>query len=475
MKITDQRTGEVHDYTRRRGVECAELVLPAGAPEWAADRAKLWNAAEQAETRKNSTVAREFEIALPDELSPPERQRLARDLALEIVERHGCAVDVAIHAPGKKGDNRNHHAHILLSTRRLGSAGFTEKTRELDSGGHVVTQWRERFANLQNERLREAGIEARVDHRSHKARGIEELPGQHHGPAVAGLLARGEQSHVADRVVEQAAALLASQLADAQAAAELLRRQALEAEDDVQREMEAEWIQAELAQEAEDQAEREAQFEQLAAEQAAEDAAAAAAAAAQREAAARAEREKTEREAAERAEAVAAITAAEAVVRQAEQAEQAAAERLDQLRPAKDFAAAGLDRSGHSMLESIKAMPKVSAWQKAVSDFDQAQTVWQKAAAVLAAAREVLASAWKRLELLDASVQQARQAQADALKAQAAAQQKGRAMAAKQAQAAQWARGMRGTIQDTRQRIEQERERHQGRERDAPDVPAPRM
>ena len=127
------------------------------------------------------------------------------------------------------------------------------------------------------------------------------------------------------------------------------------------------------------------------------------------------------------------------------------------------------------MLESIKAMPKVSAWQKAVSDFDQAQTVWQKAAAVLAAAREVLASAWKRLELLDASVQQARQAQADALKAQAAAQQKGRAMAAKQAQAAQWARGMRGTIQDTRQRIEQERERHQGRERDAPDVPAPRM
>ena len=478
IEIVDERTGEIYDYSRRRGVESANIVLPDlpdGAPEWVTDRAKLWNAVEQAETRKNSTVAREFEIALPEELSPVERQRLALDFAREIVERHGCVADVAIHAPGKKGDNRNHHAHILLSTRRLGPAGFTEKTRELDSGGHVVTQWRERFANLENERLREAGHDARVDHRSHKARGIEELPGQHHGPAVSGLLARGEQSHMADRVVEQAAALLASQLADAQAAAELLRRQALEAEDDVQREMEAEWIQAELAQEAEDQAEREAQFDQLADEQAAEDAAAAAAAAAQREAAARAEREKTEREAAERAEAVAAITAAEAVVRQAEQAEQAAAERLDQLRPAKDFAAAGLDRSGHSMLESIKAMPKVSAWQKAIADFDQAQTVWQKAAAVLASARQVLASAWQRLEMLDARVQQARQAQADALKAQAAAQQKGRAMAAKQAQAAQWARGMRGTIQDTRQRIEQERERHQGRERDAPDVPAPRM
>ena len=132
VEITDERTGEIHDYTRKGGVESAELVLPAGAPEWAADRAALWNAAEQAETRKNSTVAREFEIALPEELSPAERARLARDFARELVERHGCAADVCIHAPGKEGDNRNHHAHILLSTRRLGPEGFTEKTRELD-------------------------------------------------------------------------------------------------------------------------------------------------------------------------------------------------------------------------------------------------------------------------------------------------------------------------------------------------------
>ncbi|WP_232467625.1 MobA/MobL family protein, partial [Burkholderia ubonensis] len=94
MEITDERTGEIHDYTRKGGVESAELVLPAGAPEWAADRAALWNAAEQAETRKNSTVAREFEIALPEELSPAERARLAHDFAREIVARHGCAADV---------------------------------------------------------------------------------------------------------------------------------------------------------------------------------------------------------------------------------------------------------------------------------------------------------------------------------------------------------------------------------------------
>lgn len=198
VKITDERTGEIHDYTRKGGVESAELILPAGAPEWAADRAALWNAAEQAETRKNSTVAREFEIALPEELSPAERARLARDFARELVERHGCAADVCIHAPGKDGDDRNHHAHILLTTRRLGPEGLTEKTRELDdqkTGPQIVAQWRERFAALTNERLRENGIEARVDHRTLEAQGIEREPTRHLGPAATGYERRtGEPS-----------------------------------------------------------------------------------------------------------------------------------------------------------------------------------------------------------------------------------------------------------------------------------------
>ncbi len=196
VEIADERTGEIHDYTRKGGVESAGLVLPDGAPEWAADRAALWNAAEQAETRKNSTVAREFEIALPSELSPDERQRLAHDLAREIVGRHGCAADVAIHAPGKEGDNRNHHAHILCSTRRLTPEGFSEKTRELDDlKTGEVKRWRERFASLQNERLRENGIDARVDHRTLEAQGIEREPTRHLGPAATGFERRtGEPS-----------------------------------------------------------------------------------------------------------------------------------------------------------------------------------------------------------------------------------------------------------------------------------------
>ena len=145
--------------------------------------------------RKNSTVAREFEIALPSELSPEERKRLAVDFAKEIVARHRCAADVAIHAPGKGGDNRNHHAHILCSTRRLTPEGFTEKTRELDERkSGEVDRWRERFAELQNERFQENGIDAQVDHRSLKAQGIDREPTEHLGVAATGYERRTGQS-----------------------------------------------------------------------------------------------------------------------------------------------------------------------------------------------------------------------------------------------------------------------------------------
>ena len=149
--IGDFRTGEIFDYRRKRGIDSADLVLPSNAPKWASDRSALWNAAETAETRTNSTVAREFEIALPEELSADERKRLALHFAREIVARHGCAADVAIHSPRKNGDHRNHHAHILCSTRRLTSQGFGEKTRELDERKSLeIVRWRKRFAEIQN-------------------------------------------------------------------------------------------------------------------------------------------------------------------------------------------------------------------------------------------------------------------------------------------------------------------------------------
>lgn len=205
-RIRDERTGELWDFRRKRGVEYREIVLPANAPEWAGYRAQLWNAAEAAERRKNSTVAREFEIALPSELSPGERRDLAVRFARELVGRHGFAADVCLHKPGRGGDRRNHHAHILCSTRRLTAEGFEAKTRELDDlkrGPAEVTRWRARWAELQNELLKEHGLSARVDHRSLEAQGLDREPTRHKGPAITALERRGLEARVGYRLAEE--------------------------------------------------------------------------------------------------------------------------------------------------------------------------------------------------------------------------------------------------------------------------------
>ena len=203
-RIEDERTGLVHDYSRKGGVLHREIVAPDEAPAWAHDRTRLWNAAELAETRKNSTVAREFEVALPGELGRDEQKRLACALAREITERHKCAVDVAIHAPSRRGDERNHHAHLLLTTRRLAADGFKDKTRELDDlKSGEVARWRERWATLVNEHLAEHGHDARVDHRSLKDQGEARDPSFHKGPAVTAIERRQERSFVAERTREE--------------------------------------------------------------------------------------------------------------------------------------------------------------------------------------------------------------------------------------------------------------------------------
>ncbi|WP_197471010.1 MobA/MobL family protein, partial [Sulfitobacter sp. HI0054] len=86
---------------------------------------------------------REWELALPSEISAEDRSQITRDFAQELVSRYGVAVDVAIHAPHREGDQRNHHAHVLTSTRKLEASGFTAKTRVLDSaktGGVEIEQ-----------------------------------------------------------------------------------------------------------------------------------------------------------------------------------------------------------------------------------------------------------------------------------------------------------------------------------------------
>lgn len=167
--IACDREGRMHDYTAKRGVEACFILAPEGAPSWAQDRAALWNAAEARETRSNSVTAREWELALPSELSDAARIDIARAFAQQLVERYGVAADVAIHAPHREGDQRNHHAHILTTTRVLSAEGLAEKTRVLDAastGGPEIEAMRGVWAEMQNHALELAGQEERVDHRS---------------------------------------------------------------------------------------------------------------------------------------------------------------------------------------------------------------------------------------------------------------------------------------------------------------------
>lgn len=189
-KIVDERTGEIHDYRRRGGVVSSEVFAPKDAPAWASDRAKLWNAAEVAEKRKDGTPAREYEVALPAELTEDERRMLVAMFCHEMATEEGCAVDAAIHAPGKEGDNRNHHAHILRTTRRLGPDGFGAKldTEQADRKRRDdLEAVRARWAEHCNRALEMAGHAARVDHRSNAERGLGAVPTLHDGPVITAM------------------------------------------------------------------------------------------------------------------------------------------------------------------------------------------------------------------------------------------------------------------------------------------------
>lgn len=190
-KIHCDRERRGHDYSKKRDVVHSEIFLPPNAPSWATDRQQLWNEVERAEKRKNSTVAREFEVALPNELNEEQRITLVQDFAKQIVARHGCAVDAHLHDDkGSYKSKENQHAHIMLSTRRLEPEGFTKKTRELDErkSGEVV-YWREQWAKTANEYLREYGIE--IDHRSLKDQGLEREPTIKMGAAASALERKG--------------------------------------------------------------------------------------------------------------------------------------------------------------------------------------------------------------------------------------------------------------------------------------------
>ncbi|CAG4925368.1 unnamed protein product [Acidocella sp. C78] len=194
----------VHDFSQRSGVERAEIVLPKGTDaEWARDRSALWNAAEASEKRKDARVAREIEVALPHELSDEQRLELTREFAQSLANRYGVVVDFAIHSPHGHTDVRNHHAHIMMTTRQVGPDGLGDKSElELENKRLValglptsheqLRDIRSGWEQRTNEHLARAGLDIRVDHRSHQERGLEIEPTQHVGVHATQMERRGK-------------------------------------------------------------------------------------------------------------------------------------------------------------------------------------------------------------------------------------------------------------------------------------------
>ncbi len=214
-KILDERTGITHDYTRRRGEVETFILAPDHAPNWAHDRARLWNEVEKIEKRKDAQLAREINVALPVELTPAQQCDLIREYVEENMVSRGMIADVVIH----RDHLENPHAHIMLTMRDISADGFGKKNREWnpdfgfgqvkDAGNYI--NWREAWANLTNEHLSFYRHEARIDHRTLEAQGIDRLPTIHEGPAVREMEQRGIQTERGEynRMVQEHAQIVA--------------------------------------------------------------------------------------------------------------------------------------------------------------------------------------------------------------------------------------------------------------------------
>lgn len=203
QKLQDQVYGKTQDYTKKEGVEYSHIYAPDHTNEKLLDREILWNSVEQAEFKKNGEIklsarlAKEYEVALPHELTINQQIDLIDDFCQKIVKKHGVILDASIHAP--HDDNLNCHAHIMFTTRKVNQQGLLgAKAREFnDQGPQLLKEWRETFAEITNHHLAEAGLDTRIDHRSYKDQGRDYLePTIHEGNEITALRRQGIDTEI---------------------------------------------------------------------------------------------------------------------------------------------------------------------------------------------------------------------------------------------------------------------------------------
>ena len=197
-RLYDERLGRDHDFTAKAGLVHSEIMLPESAPERWLDRVTLWNEVEAKERQHNSQLARDVEISLPRELGRAEAVALARDFVREQFVSRGMVADLNVHWGVGSDGGEQPHAHVMLTMRRVEGDGFGPKERAWNNRA-LLSGWRERWAEMANQRLCELGHDARIDHRSYAEQGIPLEPQHKIGPAGA---RRAERNEDAERAAE---------------------------------------------------------------------------------------------------------------------------------------------------------------------------------------------------------------------------------------------------------------------------------
>ena len=203
-KLFDQKEGRSYFYARSVMPE-SFILTPKNAPEWASDREQLWNEVERKDRRANSRYAKEFNVALPVELSEDEQKELLTKYVQENFVDEGMVADVAIH----RDHPDNPHAHVMLTNRPFnpdGTWGLKSKRENiLDENGNKtytgnsrfprsrkvwlvdwdkkekINQWRHNWAVSVNQVLEQKNIPDRISEKSFIEQGIDDTPMQHEG------------------------------------------------------------------------------------------------------------------------------------------------------------------------------------------------------------------------------------------------------------------------------------------------------
>ncbi|KZU39660.1 MobQ family relaxase [Lactiplantibacillus plantarum] len=203
-KLFDDKEGRHYFYARSIMPE-SFILTPKNSPEWASDREQLWNEVEKKDRKSNSRYAKEFNVALPVELSESEQKELLTKYVQENFVDEGMVADVAIH----RDHPDNPHAHVMLTNRPFNSDGTwgikSKKQYILDENGNKtytgtskypksrkilmvdwdkkekIIEWRHNWAVSVNQVLEQKNIPERISEKSFTEQGIDDTPTQHEG------------------------------------------------------------------------------------------------------------------------------------------------------------------------------------------------------------------------------------------------------------------------------------------------------